>query len=79
MLLASLYLPGAILSLLLKLDVRALFSWERIKEAWFARFWAVYGPLSREGATGNVKPLVEAAYGVVLDIGPGGGEWVVSF
>lgn len=50
------------------------------KDAWFARFWAFFGPLSREGAAPAVMPLLQNhAKGVCLDIGPGSGMWLHLF
>jgi hypothetical protein len=76
MFLASLYLPGTIASLLLSLDFQTLLSPPALKFAWFARFWAVYGPLTREGSAPRVEPLIRKAEGVVVEVGPGSGEWV---
>lgn len=49
------------------------------KDAWFANFWAFCGPQTRENATPRVAPLMALASGVVLEIGPGSGEWVGTF
>lgn len=49
LLVATLYLPGTILSLIHKRDFQTLLKFSSFKDAWFARFWAVYGPTSREG------------------------------
>jgi hypothetical protein len=76
MFLASLYLPDTIASLLLSRDFQTLLSPPALKFAWFARFWAVYGPLTREGSAPRVEPLIRKAEGVVVEVGPGGGEWV---
>jgi hypothetical protein len=35
-----------------------------------------YGPGAREGASLNALPLLKEAYGVVLEVGPGNGEWI---
>ena len=74
--LSALYLPGTILTLILSLNFSALLSPSKFKDVWFARFWADYGPGTRENASNNAKPLIEQAYGVVLEVGPGSGEWV---
>jgi hypothetical protein len=76
MFLASLYLPDTIASLLLSRDFQTLLSPPALKFAWFARFWAVYGPLTREGSAPRAEPLIRKAEGVVVEVGPGGGEWV---
>ncbi|ESZ90681.1 hypothetical protein SBOR_8928 [Sclerotinia borealis F-4128] len=73
------YLPGTILFLLTSFNVTALSSVDRIKDAWFARFWAVHGPLVRENASENAEPIIKEARGIVLDIGPGSGEWLHVF
>lgn len=79
--LASLsFLPGTLYSLLSTSNFSALTSISRIKDAWFARFWGVYGPQVRENASENgAKPMIQAARGVVLDIGPGSGEVCIVF
>ncbi|CAG8978618.1 hypothetical protein HYALB_00013218 [Hymenoscyphus albidus] len=77
--LAASYIPGTILSLLVDSEFRTLLSPSRFKEAWFARFWSKYGPLVREGNSPRVSPLLKLAHGVVLDIGPGSGEWLPHF
>ncbi|CAD6444771.1 63f628ce-dcbe-465b-9b13-1303b274220c [Sclerotinia trifoliorum] len=73
------FLPGTIISLLTSANVTTLSSVDRIKDAWFARFWAVYGPQVRESASENAEPMIKAARGIVLDIGPGSGEWLHVF
>ena len=73
------FLPGTILSLLHPLQLRILFSPRRLQSAWFARFWnrAVTNISTR--CTPAVRPLIAQVHGVVLDIGPGGGEWLALF
>lgn len=73
------YLPGTLISLATTGQFTALFSPSKIHDAWFARFWSTWGPLIREGALPRVAPLLSLASGVVLDIGPGQGEWVRCF
>jgi hypothetical protein len=70
------YLPGTVLTLLLTFNFSTLISPSKFKDVWFARFWADYGPGAREGASVSARPLIEQAYGVVVEIGPGNGEWV---
>jgi SAM-dependent methyltransferase len=80
MLLFSLsFLPGTIYSLLLSLQLSTLLSPRRLQSAWFARFWACAGTNLRINCTPRIKPLIQAAHGVVLDIGPGSGEWLTCF
>ncbi|QSZ36838.1 hypothetical protein DSL72_006721 [Monilinia vaccinii-corymbosi] len=79
MILSLTYLPGTIFALLTSFNLGALRSFDRVKDAWFARFWAVAGPAARETAIQNAEPMIKAARGVVLDIGPGGGDWIHIF
>ncbi|PQE23403.1 methyltransferase domain-containing protein [Rutstroemia sp. NJR-2017a WRK4] len=72
------FFPGAILSLLAS-NPAALMSTSRIKDAWFANFWGKVGPEVRKTASVNAGPLIQQARGVVLDIGPGSGEWLHVF
>ncbi|KAF7954121.1 hypothetical protein EAE96_005253 [Botrytis aclada] len=65
------FLPGTIISHLASSNIATLSSVDKFKNAWFARFWAVYGPRVRESASTNAEPMIKAARGVVLDIGPG--------
>jgi hypothetical protein len=73
---SSLYLPGTVLSLLSTGQFSTLLSPSSFKYAWFARFWAVFGPLTKQGPRGTIAPLMKLAKGVVVEIGPGGGEWI---
>ncbi|KAK6608057.1 methyltransferase domain-containing protein [Botrytis cinerea] len=73
------FLPGTIISLLASSNIATLSSVDRFKDAWFARFWGVYGPRVRETASTNAEPMIKAARGIVLDIGPGSGEWLHVF
>ncbi|KAK3307893.1 S-adenosyl-L-methionine-dependent methyltransferase [Chaetomium strumarium] len=56
--LALSFLPSTILSCLLSRDLRTLFSWHRLRAAWFGRFWAVAGPNLRLNGEKNVVPLL---------------------
>jgi len=49
MFLVSLFLPGTIFNLIQQGQFSILPSPSKFKYAWFARFWAVYGPGIREG------------------------------
>jgi len=73
------YLPGTIISLLASLQFRVLLTPSLLKDAWFARFWAVVGTEIRKNCTPRIQPLIAQAHGVVLDIGPGNGEWLACF
>lgn len=79
MFLSACYIPGTVIALLFSLNISTLLSISKFKEAWFARFWADYGPDAREGAPDNAKPFIKQAYGVVLEIGPGNGGWVGDY
>jgi SAM-dependent methyltransferase len=73
------YIPLTILRLL-QTSPQKLLSWSAFRHAWFGNFWSWFGAVSREAAAPTVSPLVRAnAHGVVLDIGPGSGEWVYLF
>jgi len=74
------YILPTHLALLSTLNFDPLFSPSAFKDAWFARFWAFFGPLSREFAAPSVMPLLQnSARGVCLDIGPGSGQWLYLF
>lgn len=74
------YIPITIIRLLLPPQPKKLFSWSAFQHAWFANFWTWFGGVSRENAKATVAPLVRSnARGVVLDIGPGSGEWVYLY
>jgi SAM-dependent methyltransferase len=73
------YLPGTIIFLLTSLQFRTLFTPSLLKDAWFARFWSVVGTNIRQNCTPYIQPLIAQAHGVVLDIGPGSGEWLALF
>ena len=76
MCLSAYYLPITIVNLILTRQFSVLLSPPAAKEAWFARFWSWAGPLMREDLVLITGPLISQACGVVLDIGPGGGEWI---
>jgi hypothetical protein len=78
LLLAASYLPRTILNLVLAGQFRAFISPSLFKDAWFATFWSVMGPSTREGATLRAEPLIAQAHGVVLDIGPGSGTYTIE-
>jgi SAM-dependent methyltransferase len=67
--LALSFLPSTILSCLLSLNLRTLFSWPRLRAAWFGRFWAVAGPNVRANGEKKVVPLLrgQVADGQISD------------
>jgi len=75
MFLSFLSLPPTIFHLLLTLQFSTLFSWKKLQDAWFARFWGLYGPETREQAGQKMGGLLAEVGGVVLEVGPGSGEW----
>ena len=80
MALSCYYVVPTIFALLVSFQFSTLFSLDDFKDAWFARFWAWFGPLSRENAAPAVMPLLQTnAKGVCLDIGPGSGQWLYLF
>jgi hypothetical protein len=77
--LSACFFPITIYNLITSLQFSVLFSPSAFKDAWFANFWEKYGPGTRENATLNAQPLIAQSRGVVLDIGPGSGEWLHLF
>jgi hypothetical protein len=77
--LSAIYLPNTLFSILWTRQFSTLISPSRFRYAWFARFWSVYGPIMKENAAPRVAPMIGLAKGVVLDIGPGSGEWIGLF
>ena len=64
----------------MNLQFKTFLSIDDFKDTWFARFWAFFGPKSREMAAPAVMPLLSNnARGVCLDIGPGSGQWLTLF
>jgi hypothetical protein len=79
MLISAYYLPVTIVSLLLSGQFSILFSPSGLRHAWFARFWGWFGPRMKEGSLPNIAPSIRLAKGVVIDVGPGSGEWIGLF
>ncbi len=79
MALSASYIPTTIAHLIRTGQYSIFFSPSAFKDAWFAQFWSVVGTRVRTDNTPRVAPLVALARGVVLDIGPGSGEWVALF
>lgn len=74
------YLVPTAISLILNFQFSTFFHIDEFKDAWFARFWAFFGPRSRDMAAPFVMPLLQKnAKGVCLDIGPGTGQWLYLF
>ena len=74
------YLILTCLSLAWNLQFKTFFNIDEFKDVWFARFWAFFGPKSRDTAAPAVMPLLSnSAKGVCLDIGPGSGQWLTLF
>lgn len=74
---SAIFIPITLVHLLLPPQPKKLLSWPAFKHAWFGTFWSWFGGVSRQTADPVVSPLVRSnARGVVLDIGPGSGEWV---
>lgn len=67
---SAIYIFPTIIHLVLSFQWGAFFSFAEFKEHWFSRFWAFFGPKSRDFAAPVVLPLLERnATGVCLDIG----------
>ncbi|KUJ15870.1 S-adenosyl-L-methionine-dependent methyltransferase [Mollisia scopiformis] len=79
LLVSASYIPTTIFHLLIAGDFNTLFSLSLFKDAWFANFWGRVGPEAREMCAPRAGPLIESAHGIVLDIGPGSGEWLKLF
>ena len=74
------YLPITIFHLLANFQFKTFLSADDFKDVWFGKFWAFFGPLSRDNAAPAVMPLLQNhAKGVCLDIGPGTGQWLYLF
>ena len=74
------YFIPTVVSLLVNFQFATFFNLEDFEEAWFARFWAWFGPRARDNAAEKVIPLLRnSAKGVCLDIGPGSGQWLSVF
>lgn len=67
---SAIYIFPTIIHLVCSFQWGAFFSFTEFKEHWFSRFWAFFGPKSRDFAAPVVLPLLERnATGVCLDIG----------
>lgn len=74
------YIPQTIFNLVTSLNLRPLTNFPDFKDHWFATFWGWFGPRAAEYAAPKVTPLIQNnAHGVLLDIGPGSGQWLFLF
>ena len=76
------YLPRTFLTIIShpSQNISALFHWHTFQDLWFATLWQTWGPTFAEQGSPQVSPLISAhAKGVVLDIGPGAGNWIHLF
>ncbi|KAI4756968.1 S-adenosyl-L-methionine-dependent methyltransferase [Aureobasidium sp. EXF-3400] len=70
------YIPITIFRLLTSSPSKLL-SWSSFQHAWFGYFWSWFSNLPRPQLIAILSPLVRShASGIVLDIGPGSGQWV---
>lgn len=70
------YIPITIFRLVTSSPSKLL-SWSSFQHAWFGYFWSWFSNLPRPQLDAIVSPLVRShASGIVLDIGPGSGQWV---
>ncbi|KAM0698632.1 hypothetical protein Q7P36_002099 [Cladosporium allicinum] len=77
---SAFYIPHTIFNLIATANIKPLTNFSSFKDHWFARFWTWFGPRSREAAAAKVTPLIQNnARGVLLDIGPGSGQWLFLF
>jgi SAM-dependent methyltransferase len=76
MLVTLTFIPQTLLKIFRQGQFATLASWHAFRDAWFANTWAALGPQFAEGRALVVKELLSRAHGVVLDIGPGAGNWV---
>ncbi|GAB7346478.1 hypothetical protein MBLNU457_5168t1 [Dothideomycetes sp. NU457] len=77
--LSAAFIPVTIASLVWSLQLDKLTSYGAFQHAWFGRFWKWFGPQSTDHGRASVEPLLKDAEGVVLDIGPGNGQWLYLF
>lgn len=77
--LSLLFLPLVVAKLTLTLQLSKLLRWASLQDAWFGRFWIFFGPRARDNAAPTVGPLMQSAKGIVLDVGPGSGQWLYLY
>ncbi|KAK4944057.1 hypothetical protein LTR28_008315, partial [Elasticomyces elasticus] len=76
---SAFFLIPTMFDLIRSLQFSKFFSWSAFQDEWFARFWSYFGPLARQNADAAVKPLMKQASGIVVDVGPGSGQWLDLF
>jgi SAM-dependent methyltransferase len=77
---SAFYIPHTIFNLVTSLDFAPLTNPSAFKTHWFARFWLWFGPRAASLAATKVTPLIHNnAHGVLLDIGPGSGQWLFLY
>ena len=79
LLLSAAFIPITAYHLIKTLQFRKFTSWSAFQHAWFGRFWSWFGPRGSDACAPIVEPLLRNARGVVLDIGPGTGQWLKLF
>ncbi|PSK56977.1 hypothetical protein B9Z65_6601 [Elsinoe australis] len=77
--LSLMFLPLVVAKLTLTLQLSKLLRWSSLQDAWFGRFWIFFGPRARDNAAPTVGPLMKSAKGIVLDVGPGSGQWLYLY
>ncbi|KAK5006155.1 hypothetical protein LTR28_006839, partial [Elasticomyces elasticus] len=77
--LSAFFLIPTTFDLIRSFQLSKLFSWSAFQDEWFAHFWSYFGPLARQNADAAVKPLMKQASGIVIDVGPGSGQWLDLF
>lgn len=73
------YLPITFVILLKDLKFLQLTSWHAFQQAWFERFWVFFGSASKPLFASDVEAVLAKARGIVLDVGPGSGDWTYLF
>ncbi|KAF4555931.1 Hypothetical protein D9617_2g058960 [Elsinoe fawcettii] len=73
------FLPITLYRLYASSQLHKATGWSSLRDAWFGTFWSWLGPRVAEGAAPQVEPLLSEARGVVLDIGPGNGQWIYMY
>jgi len=69
-------MPFTLITCLLTRQTSDLTSWSRFKRAWFKQVYTWFGPASKPLIAPIVEPLLNLAYGTVIEVGPAGGTWM---
>ncbi|KAK4565254.1 hypothetical protein LTR86_003871 [Recurvomyces mirabilis] len=69
-------LPFTLVSTAARGQLQTLTNWPKLRHYWFHNLWFWFGPSTKFLFAGRVKPLLEHANGLVLDIGPASGIWM---